>query len=280
VFSVVIGVLMHLIFRKEEMARVDSQGAMPGPGAARPLWQNALYFLALVGILVFPNWARPDQGAGLWYALYRFRWAVTSTFALGLGVLLITLFSMPWWKVALTAAATAAAALVWGDTTPLIPFGTAVVLFSFFTSRDSGEVGEWFDSSWGFAKQIMPLLLWGVLIAGFLLGRPGHEGMIPAEWVHVAVGGNSLRANFFASFAGAFMYFATLTEVPILQGLIGNGMGEGPALALLLAGPALSLPNMLVIRSVIGTRKTIAFVALVVVMATTSGALYGAIVAN
>jgi uncharacterized protein len=108
-----------------------------------------------------------------------------------------------------------------------------------------------------------------------LLGRVGNEGLIPSEWVATAVGGNSLRANFFASFAGAFMYFATLTEVPILQGLIGSGMGNGPALALLLAGPALSLPNMLVIRSVVGTKKTVVFVGLVVVMATVTGMLFG-----
>jgi len=115
-----------------------------------------------------------------------------------------------------------------------------------------------------------------VLIAGALLGRVGHEGLIPSQWVASMVGGNSLWANFFASFAGAFMYFATLTEVPILQGLIGSGMGKGPALALLLAGPALSLPNMLVIRSIMGTRKTVVFVSLVIVMSTFSGMLYGA----
>jgi hypothetical protein len=123
----------------------------------------------------------------------------------------------------------------------------------------------------------MPLLLAGVLVAGFLLGRPDHEGLIPSEWVVKAVGGNSLFSNFFASLAGAFMYFATLTEVPILQGLIGAGMGKGPALALLLAGPALSLPSMLVIRSVMGTKKTVVFVALVVVMATATGMVYGVI---
>ena len=122
----------------------------------------------------------------------------------------------------------------------------------------------------------MPLLLFGVLIAGALLGRVGHEGLIPSEWVSQAVGGNSLLSNFVASFAGVFMYFATLTEVPILQGLIGNGMGQGPALALLLAGPALSLPNMLVISSVLGAKKTVVFVSLVIVMATMSGMFYGA----
>jgi len=118
-------------------------------------------------------------------------------------------------------------------------------------------------------------LFWGVLIAGALLGRPGHEALIPSEWIAQMVGGNSLQANLFASVVGAFMYFATLTEVPILQRLIGSGMGQGPALALLLAGPALSLPNMLVIRSVIGTKKTVVFVVLVIIMATISGLIYG-----
>jgi uncharacterized membrane protein YraQ (UPF0718 family) len=115
----------------------------------------------------------------------------------------------------------------------------------------------------------------GVLAAGILLGRPGQEGLIPPHIINDLVGGNSLFANFFASIVGAFMYFATLTEVPILEGLIGAGMGKGPALALLLAGPALSLPNMLVIRSVMGTKKTIVFVSLVVAMATLTGLIYG-----
>jgi hypothetical protein len=121
-------------------------------------------------------------------------------------------------------------------------------------------------------------LLGGVLISGFLLGRVGHEGIIPSRWVEAVVGGNSLRANFFSSIVAAFMYFATLTEVPILQGLIGSGMGKGPALALLLAGPALSLPSMLVVRSVIGTKKTIIYVSLVVIMATITGMIFGFIV--
>ncbi|MCK4513413.1 permease, partial [bacterium] len=161
---------------------------------------------------------------------------------------------------------------------PLLPFAAGIVGLGVVTSIRDDELGEWFESSWGFAKQILPLLLLGVLVAGVLLGRPGQEGMIPSIWVARAVGGNSIWSNLFASVAGAFMYFATLTEVPILQGLIGSGMGKGPALALLLAGPALSLPNMLVIRSIMGTKKTLVFVALVVVMATVSGMLYGAFV--
>jgi uncharacterized membrane protein YraQ (UPF0718 family) len=143
-----------------------------------------------------------------------------------------------------------------------------------------GEPAEWFDASWDFAKQILPLLFMGVLVAGALLGRPGQEALIPSIWIANSVGGNSLLSNFVASFAGAFMYFATLTEVPILQGLLGNGMGQGPALALLLAGPALSLPNMLVIRSVIGTKKLVIFVSLVIIMATLTGWIYGSFFVN
>jgi uncharacterized membrane protein YraQ (UPF0718 family) len=159
----------------------------------------------------------------------------------------------------------------------MVAFAAGAIGLSIIISTDKGENGQWFFSTWCFAKQSLPLLFIGVLVAGALLGRPGHEGLIPSAWVSRAVGGNSLQSNLFASVAGAFMYFATLTEVPILQGLIGSGMGNGPALALLLAGPALSLPNMLVIRSVMGTKKTVVFVSLVVVMATLSGMLYGTV---
>lgn len=155
--------------------------------------------------------------------------------------------------------------------------GAALISVIFATllwfSRDERQ--EWKDSTLGYALQVLPLLFGGVLVAGFLLGRPGHEALIPAKWVASLVGGNSVGANFFASISGAFMYFATLTEVPILQGLLGSGMGQGPALALLLAGPALSLPNMLVIRSVIGTKKTVVYVSLVVVMSTIMGLIFG-----
>ena len=146
------------------------------------------------------------------------------------------------------------------------------ILINWFNRK---ERIQWVKSSWGFAEQILPLLLGGVLVAGFLLGRPGNEALIPKIWIENLVGGNSLWSNLFASVVGALMYFATLTEIPILQGLLGAGMGKGPALALLLAGPALSLPNMLVIRSIMGTKKTLVFISLVVVMATFSGMLFG-----
>jgi len=140
------------------------------------------------------------------------------------------------------------------------------------------ELKDWTIATWAFALQILPLLFGGVLVSGFLLGRVGHEGIIPSKFVVMLVGGNSIWANFFSSVVAAFMYFATLTEVPILQGLIGSGMGKGPALALLLAGPALSLPSMLVIRNIIGTKKTAVYVSLVVIMATICGMIFGWIV--
>jgi len=159
----------------------------------------------------------------------------------------------------------------------VVLLGLLVLELWFWFNRD--EISSWGQSTWGFAKQIMPLLFGGVLVAGFLLGRPGHEALIPERWIQSLVGGNSLWANFFAAFAGALMYFATLTEVPILQGLIGSGMGQGPALALLLAGPALSLPSMLVIRSVIGTQKMLVYSGLVVFLSTLAGMIYGAWIA-
>ncbi|MBN1867537.1 permease [Candidatus Sumerlaeota bacterium] len=276
VFSVVIGLSMHFIFRNEEMEKANARADVPGPAVSRPLWKNALFFASLVGVLVFANWGKPTAMAGVWYAIWSAKWLVTSAFALALGLILAFWIRLSWVKVALTAAATAILAAFFRHE-PMIPFAAAVIGLSWAASTDEGEGGEWFAQSWGFAKQITPLLLGGVLVAGFLLGRPGHEGLIPSQWVAAAVGGNSFFANFFASLAGAFMYFATLTEVPILQGLIGSGMGKGPALALLLAGPALSLPNMLVLRSVMGTKKTAVFVALVVVMATVTGMIYGGI---
>ena len=151
----------------------------------------------------------------------------------------------------------------------------AILLWMLVKWFNKQERAQWVSSSWGFAEQILPLLLGGVLVAGFLLGRPESEALIPKIWIENLVGGNSLWSNLFASVVGALMYFATLTEIPILQGLLGAGMGKGPALALLLAGPALSLPNMLVIRSILGTKKALVFIFLVVTMATFSGMLFG-----
>lgn len=233
-FSVLIGLAMHFIFRKEEQNRAQAASKLPpAPPPARSLWQDAAYFAAMVAFLVFANWGKPPEGeTGFWSFVHQVKWVV------------------------------AAAALV----------ALAVMLWRWFSRS---EVKEWGGSTWTFALQIMPLLFGGVLVAGLLLGRPGHEALIPNDWIAGAVGGNSIWANLFASVAGAFMYFATLTEVPILQGLLGSGMGKGPGLALLLSGPALSLPSMIVIRSVIGTKMTVVYTLLVVGFSTTAGLVYG-----
>ncbi len=237
IFSVVIGLLMHLIFLKEERARhANGNFNVDEVKENRSLGKTVLYFASMVAFLVFANWGKPLEGDhGIWSVVYHYKWWIA-------GFSLISL---------------------------------VIMLFKWF-KKD--ELKEWTGATWGFALQILPLLLGGVLVSGFLLGRVGHEGVIPSRFVEALVGGNSLRANFFSSIVAAFMYFATLTEVPILQGLIGSGMGKGPALALLLAGPALSLPSMLVLRSIIGTKKTAIYVALVVIMATISGMLFGLIV--
>ena len=275
-FSILIGLLMHLIFRKEEADKANAQTAMPETDGARPLWQTALYFGSLVLILVFANWGHPKQGYGIWHDIYTARWVLTGISSVALAVMIVVWFGAKWLHMIMAALPAVVLAVAFPHH-PVLAFSAGVIGLSVLTIRRGGELGEWFDSSWGFARQILPLLFLGVLIAGALLGRPEHNGLIPSGWIARAVGGNSIGANLFASVAGAFMYFATLTEVPILQGLIGAGMGKGPALALLLAGPALSLPNMLVIRSIMGTKKTIVFVLLVVMMATVSGLIYGAV---
>lgn len=276
VFSIVIGLLMHVIYRKEETAKVEAQMVMPEAAVTRPLWQNGVYFAALVAILVFANWGATDDVTSIWFVVYSYKWQITSVAAVALGAMLIFWFRLPRIPVAVTGVVTAVSALLFPHE-PLLAFAIAVTGLSLILARRTDDSGEWLVQTWGFTKQILPLLFAGVLVAGLLLGRPGAEGLIPSRWISASVGGNSLAANLFASVVGAFMYFATLTEVPILQGLIGNGMGKGPALALLLAGPALSLPNMLVIRSVMGTQKTIVFVTLVIVMATVTGIVYGAL---
>ncbi len=272
-FSIIIGLAMHMVFRKEEMQKADAQMHLPEPEVVRPLWQNVVYFGAMIAVLVFANWGAPAEPAGVWHAVYEAKWILTGISAVALAAILVAFFNLTWWKVAAAALITAVCAFIFPQ--PLIAFSVAVLCLAVISAKGTQETGDWLQSTWGFTKQITPLLFWGVLVAGLLLGRPGTEGLIPSQWISSLVGGNSFGANFFASVVGAFMYFATLTEVPILQGLIGNGMGKGPALALLLAGPTLSLPNMLVIRSIMGTKKTVVFVVLVIVMATFTGMLFG-----
>jgi uncharacterized membrane protein YraQ (UPF0718 family) len=283
IFAIVIGSVMSLIYRKEERAKKDEQINFPDMPEKRPMWQTALHFFTLVLILVFANWGAPAEGvsSGGWYWIWANKWYITSAFAMILAFSLIYILKIKWTHVLLAAIATVASALL--SSSPMIPMVVGMAALSVITLLDKKEPEnrEWTLSSWDFAKQILPLLALGVLVAGFLLGSTHDDtamaGIIPNDWVARLVGGNSVFSNLFASIVGAFMYFATLTEVPILQGLLAAGMGKGPALALLLAGPSLSLPNMLVIQGVIGTQKTIVYVLLVVVMATLSGLIFGAI---
>jgi uncharacterized protein len=273
-FSIIIGLIMQFIFRKEESQKAAVQMVMPEGDAARPLWQTVLYFASMIGILVFANWGKPVEQSGLWFSIFNAKWIITSLFGAGFALTLIIILKLPWPKVVLAALPTIAAAMIFRHE-PLIAFTIGSLGLAIITTTDNGEAGDWLSQTWGFVKQITPLLLFGVLAAGFFLGRVGHEGIIPSKWISSLVGGNSLGANFFASIVGAFMYFATLTEVPILQGLMANGMGKGPALALLLAGPALSIQSILVLNTIMGWKKTSVYVSLVVVMATMTGLIYG-----
>ncbi|MBN1470174.1 MAG: permease [Syntrophaceae bacterium] len=233
-FAIITGLLMAFIFRKDDASRETGELFLPEEdGKGRALWQDAVYMLTMVLILVFASFARPTENDGaVWNFLFGVKWYVT------VGLLIILGMMLKKW---------------------------------FFKE----ELKNWVLSTWDFSKQILPLLLGGVLVAGFLLGRPGHPALIPEQYIQTLVGGNSLWANFFASIVGALMYFATLTEVPILQGLLGSGMGQGPALALLLAGPALSLPNMIAIAGIMGIKKTVAYCLIVVLLSTVAGMGYG-----
>lgn len=287
-FSVIIGGAMSFIYRKEEQAKKEEQMNIVPPPEKRPMWQTSFHFFSLVLILVFANWGAPSASdTGLWHYLFTYKWYLTGAFALLLCWSLIRILKVKTTGVIIAAAATILSAVLAdafidnAKLAPLIPMITGIAALSVILVLDKSndENREWAFSSWGFAKQILPLLGIGVVTAGFLLGsthgNTAITGIIPGSWIEWAVGGNSLLSNFFASFTGAFMYFATLTEVPIIQGLLASGMGKGPALALLLAGPSLSLPNMLVIRGVMGTQKTIVYVVLVIIMATLSGFIFG-----
>ncbi len=278
-FSVIIGLLMHVIFRREEEQRSEEIiAAMAGKKLdGRPLWQTTVYFASMVGVLVFANWAKPDADMGVWYGIYSSKWIITGLASIVFAAVLVLWFEVPLWKMAISGVTVAF--IVWlFPHEPLVPFTAGVIALSVMATTTEGETQDWFNETWGFAKQILPLLLLGVLFSGLLLGRPDKEGLIPNEWVSWALGGNSVWSNAIASVSGAFMYFATLTEVPIVQGLIGSGMGKGPALALLLAGPALSLPSMLVLHSIMGFKKTFVFVMLVCILSTIAGMLFGAFV--
>lgn len=281
VFSVVIGLGMHVLFRKEEKAKADAAAAVATPPPpARALWKTVVLFALMIAVLVFANWGRP----AVVKVTLRDGSVVSGTRAGEEASSLLVvpeggdeLVSLPKTEITGVDYSPSAYTTLWRYRYAVAGAFLLVllVLLPFWVGREEG--GAWARATWDYALLILPYLFGGVLVAGFLLGRPGEEALIPARWVQAAVSGNSWLSCAVASVAGAFMYFATLTEVPILQGLLGSGMGQGPALALLLAGPALSLPSMLVIRRILGTKKTGAFVLLVVVLSTVVGKLYGAV---
>jgi len=278
VFSVAIGLAMQFLFRKEEAEKQAQDSAMQADEEVKPLWKTAIPIAMLVLVLVFANWGKP----GAIVIETRAGETIVATCAgeTAEAILVKQVGSEGITQVYLSEIESKEYApsfytsiyrtrfYISGAVLALL----AVLMMLWYTRS---EAMTWGGSAWIYAKMILPYLFGGVLIAGFLLGRPGYTALIPPEWISNAVGGNSWLSNLAASVAGALMYFATLTELPILQGLRGVGMGDGPALALLLAGPALSLPNMLVIRRIMGTKKTLTYVALVVIAATLSGKLFG-----
>lgn len=234
-FAFIIGILMCLIFKKEDEERItDEKMFQFQHDEGRKLWQNIIYMASMICFLIFINWSQSKGSIKAWDYIYKIKYIISGFFIVMLIISLIL-----WFK--------------------------------------KDELKDWIITTRDFAIQILPLLFGGVLVAGFLLGRPEHEALIPIRWISSLVGGNSIYANFFASVSGALMYFATLTEVPILQGLLSAGMGHGPALALLLAGPSLSLPSILVINGELGLKKTLLYVSLVIVMSTFAGMLFGII---
>lgn len=295
--SLIIGLVMHLIFRREEAARV----AAPMPVAAEPKrkpWQTAVLFVPLVGVLVSANCCEPDPAQSWTTALVAPRWIASGILAAVFAVVAVRWLALAWWKVVLAAVPTAALAMLF-PREPVYAGAAAIVGLSLIIAPDKGEAGDWFAATWDFTKQMLPLLAVGIFVAGCLFGRVGNEGLIPRRFVEMLLGSSPetflasvgqsggaweavvravwpLWTNLFAAVLGTVTYFATLTEVPIVQGLETAGMGRGPALTLLLAGPAVSLPTVLVVRSIMGTRKTLVYVLLVIVLSAAAGTVYGA----
>jgi uncharacterized membrane protein YraQ (UPF0718 family) len=309
-FSILIGLMMHMIYRKEEREKVQIQMAKaqaedPTP---RPVWRTALFLAAMVAMLVLANWARTGDVRATFlccpkgltaYAIEgdlvgRTEAAVSVRDRTGTIHEIPTDVLQEIRPVVKDPLYDIAYALRWSALLVILA-GCVYVAPKWF---ERGELTEWGEESWGYAKRITPMLLIGVLASGFLLGRPGHDGLISGRYVQALVGADPdaffhitgmaghglettirsiwpLWTSFFASVLGALMYFSTLTEVPIVQGLMGAGMAKGPALALLLTGPTLSLPSMLALCKVMGIRKTLVFASLVIVTATGYGMVFG-----
>jgi uncharacterized membrane protein YraQ (UPF0718 family) len=272
-FSIVIGLLMHLLFREEEAARAEKALSEPRPEAHRPLGQTFSLFAVTVAILAFANW-HGAGGSGISQAVAAIKWPLTGAFGALLGLLLIVWFRASVWIVVGSGIAVVAAALLVPGH-PVVPFLVGIAGLVLASALGKGEMHEWLASTWDLAKDILPLLFAGILVVGALLGRPGHDGLIPSAWIATLVGDNSVASNLIAAMASGLMYFCTMTEIPIVQGLMGAGMAKGPALAFLLAGPAVSLPNILILSSIVGTRKTATYLTLVLVMSTVTGTVFG-----
>jgi uncharacterized membrane protein YraQ (UPF0718 family) len=226
-FSIIIGLAMAFLYHWEERDRDGSAagGAMvlPEDGVAFPAGAVAALFALMIAFLVFANWAPADpQDSAIWHAVCEWKWALAGLSAAGIALILIFGLQFVWWRIALVAAFVSLLAIALPEQ-PQFAVAAGVVGLCLAAALQPGAGQDWFEQTWGFAKLILPLLLAGVLVAGFLLGQPGREGLIPSAWVAAAVGGNSLTSNLFAAVAGAFMYFATLTEIPITQALLGAG---------------------------------------------------------
>jgi uncharacterized protein len=270
-FSIVIGLVMSFIFKEKQVEETEIK---LGDSSDTKISHNFIFVVLTTLILVFANWGNPGSSSGFFHFVYIYKWIFTLISSIIFFILLHLLLKIKLWQILILASLPIVLAFIFPQY-PLLSFGAGLIGLSILLALGDTESEEWLESSWGYAKQIFPLLFIGVFVAGFLLGSTRGQGIIPSKWVIYLVGGNSLFSNFFASITGAFMYFATLTEVPIIQGLMNNGMGKGPALSLLLAGPALSLPNMLVIKSIMGIKKTMIFIVLVIILSTITGYLYG-----
>ncbi len=280
VFGVIIGLIMAVLFRKDEEARTQATLKLPDPPAAqRPLYQSALMLLAMVAFLVFSDWYNPGDknvrmNNGTEFAAVQ-QYEMSGQYDLRLKEPALGHQTGEVVRVSKADIASIVDVETWVTRIHHVRWllagamGLLVVLMS-VTWLNKAEFTEWMANTWTFSKLLIPLLFGGVFIVGFL------GALLPEEKVAALVGDDGFMSNFIASFIGCLFYFATLTEIPILQTLMQNGMATGPALALLLAGPALSIPSILVIRSIIGNVKTTVFVSLVVIMATIVGMGYGA----
>ena len=286
VFGIIIGLIMALIFRKDEEQRTTATMQMPDPPASRrPLYQSALLLLAMIAFLVFSDWFNPGD------KIVQLADAEGTRFEATLQYETLSQYDLRLKQAVLGHQVGEVVRLPKSEIVSIVDVDTwvvrihhvrwylagamgVVVLIMTLAWVDKAQFTEWMGNTWTFSKLLIPLLFGGVFIVGFL------GALLPEEQVAALVGDNSLTSNLIASVVGCFFYFATLTEIPILETLMKNGMAEGPALALLLAGPAMSIPSILVIRSIIGNTKTVVFTTLVVLMATIVGMGYGELVGS